>query len=67
MNALYKRVQQNLYTIDWDETVQFAHEYKQKNVDLLRMAIYVLGKDAADDADASPAARVLDELLWQID
>jgi Iap family predicted aminopeptidase len=56
VNALYKQVQQTLFTIDWNEEVQFAHEYKQRNVDILHAAIAALEASGAAD----PAADVAD-------
>jgi Zn-dependent M28 family amino/carboxypeptidase len=82
-NDLYERVQRDLFTIDWNEEVQFAHEYKQNNVNLLNAAIGVLeasmrepappspgmsvGPGADSDEAMTPAAEVLDDIFWRVD
>ncbi|MDR1536691.1 MAG: S-layer homology domain-containing protein [Clostridiales bacterium] len=59
MNGLYKKVQQDLFTIDWNEEVQFVHEYKQTNVNALKEAVAALAE--------GDAATAVDDLLWQVD
>ncbi|MDR2658173.1 MAG: M20/M25/M40 family metallo-hydrolase [Oscillospiraceae bacterium] len=59
LNALYKDIQQKLYTIDWNESVQFVYKYKQTNVAALR--------DAIEAVKVGDAITALDEYLWQID
>lgn len=59
LNKLFMDVWQKLYTIDWNESVQFVYEYRKTNVAALKAAI-----DALENGDAVLA---LDEYLWQID
>ncbi len=59
VNKLNRLVQNNMYTLDWNEEYQFVHEYKQNNVEYLEGAIAAL--------KAGDAALALDEYLWQID
>jgi hypothetical protein len=59
LNAIYKSVQQKLYTIDWNEEVQFVNEYRQTNVNALKAAIKLL--------EEGDAAKALEDELWKVD
>ncbi len=59
MNALFQDVSVNMFTIDWAENFQFAHLYKQTNVECLEAAIKALKKGDVPTA--------LDENIYAID